>query len=112
MSQGNRRSRQKASTQRGSSPVIRAFIVLFGAVAVALLGFLVWSLATSGTNTGTPGVTPEATGGPKLKADHEVVDLGDIKLGNTTQAAFVLSNAGDQPLQIAEAPYIEVVEGC
>ena len=112
MNHGNRASRQKASARKGSNPIIRALTVLFGALAVALLGFLVWSLATSGTNTGTPGVTPEATGGAKLKADQEMIDLGDIKLGNTTQASFALSNAGDQPLQITEAPYIEVVEGC
>ncbi|HEY3289822.1 MAG TPA: hypothetical protein VGK87_06820 [Anaerolineae bacterium] len=82
-------------------------------VAMALAGFLVWSIATGGSVAGGDAkVTPEVTGAPKAKADRDVVDLGEIKLGNTVEAAFVLSNAGDQPLVIGEKPYIEVLEGC
>jgi flagellar basal body-associated protein FliL len=110
MNQGNRRTRQKAKKE--SNALIKVLIVVFGAVAVALTGFLVWSLATSGSSTGTPKVTPEVSGAPKLKADRDTIDLGDIKLGNTTQATFALTNVGDQALQITQEPYIEVVEGC
>jgi Lon protease-like protein len=54
----------------------------------------------------------EVTGQPRLRVDRETVDLGDIQLGRTVDASFVLSNVGDEPLKIAEAPFIEVVEGC
>ncbi len=56
--------------------------------------------------------TPEVTGGPSLKVDKEKVDLGDVKLGQTVQVSFEISNVGDQPLKFAKAPYIEVKEGC
>ena len=56
--------------------------------------------------------TPEVTGGPSLKTDKGKVDLGDVKLGQTVQVSFEIKNVGDQPLKFAEAPYIEVKEGC
>ncbi|HEY3341235.1 MAG TPA: hypothetical protein VGK81_04415 [Anaerolineae bacterium] len=110
MNQGNKQTKQKARQENNA--LIKVLIVMFSAVAVALTGFLVWSLATGGSSTGTPKVTPEVTGAPKLKVDREVIDLGDIKLGNTTQATFVLTNISDQPLKITDPPYIEVLEGC
>lgn len=81
-------------------------------VAIALFSFLAWSLVGGGDTGGAANVTPEVTGAPKLKADRKVIELGDIKLGNTVEAAFTLSNAGDRPLLIAEKPHIEVLEGC
>lgn len=56
--------------------------------------------------------TPEVTGSPSLKADKKKVDLGDVKLGQTVQVSFEISNVGDQPLKFSKAPYIEVKEGC
>lgn len=56
--------------------------------------------------------TPEITGGPSLRADKEKVDLGDVKLGQTVQVSFEISNVGDQSLKFSKAPYIEVKEGC
>ena len=110
MSQQNKQSRYRA--RKENVTFLRVLIALGSLVAVALVGFLVWSLAATGTTTSDPGATLEATGEPKLKADREVIDLGDIKLGNTTQASFALTNISDQPLKITEAPYIEVLEGC
>ena len=87
-------------------------IALCSMVAVALAGLLVWSLTTGGGDTTTAKVTPEVTGAPKLKVDRDKIEMGDIKLGRTVQAAFALSNVGDQPLRITGDPYIEVLEGC
>ena len=56
--------------------------------------------------------TPEVTGGSSLKADKEKVDLGDVKLGQTVQVSFEISNVGDQPLKFSKLPFIEVKEGC
>lgn len=88
-------------------------MALGGIVAVALASFLVWSLATGGSESNIgQAVTPEVTGAPKLKADRDVIEMGDIKLGNTVQAEFALSNVGDRPLRITDKPYLEVLEGC
>ncbi len=60
----------------------------------------------------TPKAAVEVAGSPSLKVDKENVDLGKVKLGNTVEVAFTLTNVGDQPLKLTEAPYVEVVEGC
>lgn len=54
----------------------------------------------------------EISGSPSLKVDKEKVDLGDVKLGQTVQVSFDLTNVGDETLKFTKAPYIEVLEGC
>jgi multisubunit Na+/H+ antiporter MnhB subunit len=54
----------------------------------------------------------EVVNSPRLQIDKEVVDLGEVTLGNTVEVTFKLTNIGDQPLRFSEAPYIEVIEGC
>lgn len=54
----------------------------------------------------------EVNGSPSLKVDKEKVDLGAVKLGQTVQVAFELTNVGDQTLRFSKAPTIEVKEGC
>ena len=51
-------------------------------------------------------------GAPSLAVDQKEVDLGTIKLGETVSYKFTLTNVGDQPLKITEAPYTELIEGC
>jgi hypothetical protein len=55
---------------------------------------------------------PAVTGSPKLVADREEVDVGDVPLGQTVEVSFEIANTGDKPLRFIEAPYVEVVEGC
>jgi uncharacterized protein YabE (DUF348 family) len=57
-------------------------------------------------------VAVEVTGKPSLKVDKEKVDLGYVKLGQTVEVSFKLTNVGDQTLSFSKAPYIEVLEGC
>jgi Lon protease-like protein len=54
----------------------------------------------------------EVSGQPRLRVDRELIDLGDVRLGQAVEVAFVLTNVGDQPLRVTDAPYAEVVEGC
>ena len=56
--------------------------------------------------------TPEVTGRPSLKADKEMVDLGNVKLGQTVSVSFELKNVGDKPLRFSNEPYVEVKKGC
>ena len=51
-------------------------------------------------------------GSPSLKVNQEKVDLGDVKLDQTVQVSFQLTNVGDKTLKFTKAPYIEVLEGC
>ena len=77
-----------------------------GVVLVGLAAFAVWRGQTA------PKPTPEVTGAPQLKVDQEKVDLGDVRLGQTVEVTFKLSNAGDRALEFTTPPYVEVVEGC
>lgn len=59
-----------------------------------------------------PKAAIEVTGAPSLKVDQEKVDLGNVKLGQTVDVKFKLTNVGDKTLRFTETPYVEVVEGC
>jgi hypothetical protein len=54
----------------------------------------------------------QSSGAPSLQVDQKVIDLGNVSLGKTVSASFVLTNVGDQPLQFTKAPYIELLAGC
>jgi hypothetical protein len=100
------RSRRRRGVDRGGNTLLVALVVGAGAVLL-LLGAL--AIIGDGSNRR---VAIEVSGQPKLKVDTDLVDLGDVRLGKTVEAAFVLSNVGDQPLSLTPMPYVEVVEGC
>jgi hypothetical protein len=50
--------------------------------------------------------------GPKLVVDHETIDFGTVPMNKPVRAVFRLTNAGDRPLVIEEAPTIVVKQGC
>jgi len=98
-------SRHKRPTSKStSSPLWPVAAIVIG---LLLLAGAAWTLLGQ-----SPKAAVEVTGQPSLKVDQATIDLGDQKLGATVQAAFTLTNVGDQPLRFTEAPYIEVVEGC
>ena len=96
----------KRPTRKPKPVLWPALLVLGGALLLGLTAFLAWR------GTAPANFTPEVTGAPRLKADKEKVDLGDVKLGQTVQVAFEIANTGDRPLRFTETPYVEVVEGC
>jgi hypothetical protein len=94
-------------TTRGRLALMLAMVA--GLAVLAVAGFALWRNNTSGPSAN---LTPEVNGAPRLKADKQTVDLGDVKLGQTVQTSFEITNTGDQTLRFAKAPYVEVVEGC
>ena len=52
------------------------------------------------------------TGAPSLKVNQDKVDLGNVKLGQTVEVKFTITNVGDKTLRFSKTPYVEVVEGC
>jgi len=89
----------------------KAPIWLWGIIAagVALIAFVVIQAVS---NNSTPPPAPLVTGGPALQVDKEKVDFGDVKLGQTVEVKFEVTNVGDQPLRFTKKPYVEVIEGC
>ena len=78
----------------------------------ALLIVIVGGIAIWNGLKEPPVVAPQVNGSPRLAVDQPIIDEGDVKLGKTIRSAFRLQNIGDQPLQIADDPQVEVVEGC
>lgn len=87
---------------------------LFWPLAMAAAGVFLLALVaiTIFNRPSKPGAAIEVSGAPSLKVDQEKVDLGEVKLGQTVQVSFELTNVGDQALKFNEVPYIEVLEGC
>lgn len=104
MSQKYESRRSKKRKQRN-----RWIPALLGLGGLALLIVAVFAL--KGGNSGAKAAI-EVNGAPAVKVDKEQVDLGEVKLGQTVQVAFKVTNVGDQTLRFNEQPYIEVVEGC
>jgi hypothetical protein len=99
---------KKNSRKKRSSRVSWPLLLSLGGIALlAVAALALWS-----GNRSKPRAEIEVTGAPSLKVDQEVINLGDVKLGQTVEAAFQLTNIGDKPLRFLEDPYIEVKEGC
>lgn len=100
--------RQRSKNTPKQNQGNRLVPILFGLGGLALLilaAFTLWGGSK-------PKTAIDGSGAPSLKVDKESVDLGDVRLGQTVEVSFLLSNAGDQPLRFNEPPYIEVKEGC
>lgn len=78
----------------------------------ALLILIVGGIAIWNGLKEQPVVAPQVNGSPRLTVEQTLIDEGDVKLGKTIRSVFRLQNVGDQPLQIASNPQVEVVEGC
>lgn len=50
--------------------------------------------------------------GPRLVMDRDLIDFGSVSFEQTVRARFHVRNVGDQPLQLAETPEVDAVEGC
>lgn len=96
---------QKAAPQPQRIPIWLPLIIVAG------LAVIVAAIASS-SNAASVKPAVEISGAPALKVDKEKVDLGNVKLGQTVEVKFEVTNVGDQPLRFKEKPYVEVVEGC
>jgi hypothetical protein len=94
---------QRAHLQR------RRFLIM-GVLSVALLaGLATWYFF--------PRQSPlraasQYHGGPRLAVQTDLIDFGPVHFEKMVEARFLVRNVGDQPLQIAANPPVEVVEGC
>lgn len=85
-------------------------VVIMGAVLLlAAAGLL---LAMNRSTASQPAVPVTVAGSPRLQVDQEMIDFGDVPVGEMVTASFVLSNTGDQALTLSHPPVPEVLEGC
>jgi hypothetical protein len=104
-------SQPKKKHAQSKPPRVPAWLVLLGIVLAGVTALIAWSFIDSNNKASTL-VPIEAQGRAKFVADKTQINLGDVKLGETVQAEFKISNAGDQPLRFTQVPIIQVVEGC
>jgi hypothetical protein len=81
-------------------------------VGVAGLLLLVAGLAVLLRQPAQAAKAPQFTGGPKLAVDQAKIDFGTLPLDKPVKASFKLTNVGDQTLEIAGLPKVEVKQGC
>jgi hypothetical protein len=103
MSQQKNNKKQKHGKKKQPWPMILLFGTGLLLVIGAVFAFAKPSLSKSAT---------DGTGSASLTVDKEKVDLGDVKLGQTVQVTFQITNTGDKTLRFTKAPYVEVLQGC
>ncbi len=96
------RNKRRKSTQGGFAWPLLAF----GAVLLVVAGVL---FATSRSGSAA---TASTGGSPKITVEPAKIDYGYVKFGNDETFKIKVTNTGTGTLQFAEAPYIEVLEGC
>jgi hypothetical protein len=103
MSNPNKKNHLKVHQKRRYWPMI---LLLVGGL------LLVIGVIFAFTKPAQPRAIIEVNGAPSLKVDKQKVDLGEVKLGQTVEVKFTMTNLGDQPLRFSKTPYIEVLKGC
>lgn len=51
-------------------------------------------------------------GTPSIAVDQQRIDYGDVNFNTPKTFTIKVTNTGDGTLRFAEAPYIQVMEGC
>ncbi len=91
------------STSSNYTRLITAVTVVAAVAFVVLVMFLATQFAAPSGGTG----------GPKLVVDQERIDFGRVAFDKRVRAIFTITNAGDQPLQLATTDIpVKLVEGC
>jgi hypothetical protein len=104
---------QSKTQQSPSRQLPWPWLIVAGALLLVIGGgLLLWQPTSPAPPAAAPEVSPEVSGGPKLKVDQTVIDEGDVKLDTPVRTTFRLSNVGDQPLIILGQPQVELIEGC
>lgn len=99
---------RKATVPQRRNVGLPLWQIVVGVVALVVVGVAAFLLS----GASQPKVEVTVKGAPSLSVDRNQIDFGDVKLGQTVEASFVVANVGDKPLRFSEPPYIQVVEGC
>ncbi len=96
---------KKKKSTRKINPLLLAFMM----IGVSVLAVV---LVKETHDSAAYKAIVKVRGAPSLQADQDLVDLGNVKLGQTVNVQFGLTNIGDKTLEFSKAPYTEVAQGC
>ena len=106
---GKRKGKSKSSSKVQPRSRWPRFLVP-GVLAVAVLvGAGTWFFLQKSS---PQVVAAQYTGGPRLAADKDFIDFGNVRFEKFVTASFRLRNVGDQPLRLAVDRTVEAIEGC
>ena len=79
-----------------------------------IAGAILLSRPSRGTSSGGKATLApiQVQGQASIRVDQQEINFGDVKLNVQKTFTITVTNVGDKPLRFAQAPYIEVVEGC
>lgn len=113
MGQPKSRSRKKSLASRKPSFWLLVVAVSVPLVIIAALVLLSRENDSPDQQAFDPNFEPEVTGAPRLEVlPQDVIDYGEVKLGEVVTTVYTVRNVGDQPLTILGEPRVELVEGC
>lgn len=82
-------------------------------VGLVAVGAMLLTIATLTLRKDSPdNAATEFQGGPRVAVNQDKFDYGDVKVNTPIETMFRVRNTGDQPLQIAGNPKVELVQGC
>lgn len=115
MSKTRKKGKNRASRRARKKNQKGAIWMAILGVGIVLVSLAIW-ISLRDNTTPTPAevvdATPEVKGGPSLKVDKEIIDFGNLKLGEEVTAEFQLTNVGDKLLRFSGLPFIELKAGC
>ncbi len=107
---GKGKNRNRSNGKKKSMPARRSGVVIWSAVAVAIVvGVVTWYAIPKPSPLSA---APPYHGGPRLAVDKEFIDFGNRHFNRFVEARFLLRNVGDQPLKLAAASPVDAIEGC
>jgi hypothetical protein len=103
-------ARKAYSRAPSPTPKVNNFPLVLTGLALALVAIGAFFLFGRANNA--PAKPVDVAGQPNLVVDRERIDFGKVPMDQMVRAEFELSNTGDQPLQLAGVPQVEVRDGC
>ena len=93
--------KQPAPRRQALPPVL---LLALGALGLIIAGVLIFARQ--------PQAESSTGAGARVAVQPEQIDFGRVPVEQPVTARFVVSNTGDEPLQILGQPQVRLVEGC
>jgi hypothetical protein len=113
MSKKRKKGKNRTSSQSRNKNQKNLIWVIISGVGIVALSLIIWLSVRDNKSLNVDTTTDaNGSGNPKLQVDREVIDFGDVEMGEMLSAEFQITNVGNTLLRFTEVPYIELKAGC